>query len=136
MRAYLQCFGGCFTTERQELLCRSLELAFPGLTASTVEGSGNVTPAYVRCTLSDLPIGFEPIDRIGAEPGEPPFEPTEEIPGFDTKAKAIVKRVFRHLSDTLDHQEVNRIRVLDDRHPEKALCSSWGAAATQDSLAA
>lgn len=136
MRAYIQCFGGCFSAERQEMLCRSLEAHVSGLTASTVPGSGNVTPGYVRCTLVDLPLGFEPIARVGAEPGELPFEPTEAIPGFETKAQAIVSAVLRHLSDTLDHQEVNRIRVLDDRYPEQCMCISWGAAAIQDSLAA
>lgn len=136
MRAYLQCFGGCFSDDYQEAICRSLQDAFPGLVASTVQGSGNVTPGYVRCTLADLPLGFEPITRIGAEPGEPPFEPTEAVPGFETKAQAIVGKVMRHLSDTLDHREVSRIRVLDDRNPELSTCVSWGAAAVQDCLAA
>jgi len=136
MRAYLQCFGGCFSDERQEALCRSLEAFLPGLTAHTVPGSGNLTPGYVRCTLADLPLGFEPITRVGAKPDEAPYEPTEAIPGFETKAEAIIGKVMRHLSETLDHQEVNRIRVLDDRHPDQSMCVSWGAAAIRDSLAA
>lgn len=128
MHAYLQFVGGLPETDR-ETIRLSIETSFPGMSAHIVRGSIEDTLTCLRCSLSDLPEGFEPLPVFGMRPETPGDNPSTLVPGMDTKAEAIVRRVMLHLSGTVDHHQVNHIRVHHDRFPEKALVCSHGNAA-------